>query len=237
MRVLLAEDDPIISQSLIAVLRESGYAVDHVNNGADADTVLLTQRYELLILDLGLPRLSGIDVLKRLRLRKATMPVLVLTALDSVEDRVRGLDAGADDYLGKPFALAVLLARVRALSRRGTGNANRMELGTLSFDQSQRLARLKGEVLELTARELALLEFLLLRAGRRVAKDKLADQLCSWEDEVSYNAIEVCIHRLRKKLQPSGARITTVRGFGYCLEQPVEVRDLAERNLGSRKVA
>ena len=179
MRLLLAEDDRVISLGLIAALRKSGYAVDHVNNGADADTALLAQPYDLLILDLGLPRLSGIEVLKRLRARKTVMPVLVLTALDGVEDRVRGLEAGADDYLTKPFALPELFARVRALTRRGTGNPTRIEVGAVSYDQSEHLARLDGEIVDLSARELALLEILLLRAGRLVAKEQLIDQLCS----------------------------------------------------------
>ena len=228
MRLLLAEDDRVIAQGLIAALRKSGYAVDHVNNGADADTAVLAQPYDLLILDLGLPRLSGIEVLQRLRARKVATPVLVLTALDGVEDRVRGLDAGADDYLTKPFALPELFARVRALTRRGTGNPTRIEVGAVSYDQSERLARLDGEVIELSARELALLEILLLRAGRLVAKEQLIDQLCSWGEEVSSNAIEVYIHRLRKKLEPGGARITTVRGLGYCLEKPGGPADAAD---------
>ena len=219
MRLLLAEDDRIIAQGLVAALRKSGYAVDHVNNGADADAAVLAQPYDLLILDLGLPRLSGIEVLRRLRARKVAMPVLVLTALDGVEDRVRGLDAGADDYLTKPFALPELFARVRALTRRGTGNPTRIEVGAVSYDQSERVARLGGEIIDLSARELALLEILLLRAGRLVAKEQLIDQLCSWGEEVSSNAIEVYIHRLRKKLESGGARITTVRGLGYCLEK------------------
>ncbi len=222
MRLLLAEDDRIIAQGLIAALRKSGYSVDHVDNGADADAALVAQQYDLLILDLVLPRLSGIDVLKHLRARKLTMPVLVLTAQDGVEQRVRGLDAGADDYLTKPFALPELFARIRALTRRGTGNPTRIEVGNLSYDQAERVARLNGEIVDLSARELALLEILLLRVGRLAAKDQLVDQLCSWGEEVSSNAIEVYVHRLRKKLENSGVRIVTVRGLGYCLEKLAE---------------
>ena len=162
---------------------------------------------------------GDIEVLKRLRLRKSAMPVLILTALDSVKDLVAGLDAGADDYLAKPFEFEVLEARVRALMRRGmAGGSTLIRHGPLTYDESGRMASLNGEPIELSARELGLLEILLRRAGRLVSKDQLVSHLCEWGEEVSGNAIEVYVHRLRRKLEPDGVRIVTVRGLGYRLE-------------------
>jgi two-component system OmpR family response regulator len=178
----------------------------------------------LLILDLGLPKMSGLEVLKRLRGRGGSVPVLILTALDGVSDRVRGLDYGADDYMVKPFELPELEARVRALTRRSSGSSPMVQCGALSYDQVSRSALLNGQVLDLSARELGLLEVLLSRAGRLVSKDQLVDHLCGWGEEVSHNAIEVYVHRLRKKLEPGGVLIATVRGLGYCLEKPQETR-------------
>jgi two-component system, OmpR family, response regulator len=220
MRILVAEDDAILADGVTRTLRQSGYAVDWVKNGVEADTALDTDDFDLLILDIGLPKKSGLDVLKRLRARDSRVPVLILTALDGVNDRVRGLDAGADDYLAKPFELAELEARVRALTRRGmAGGPTLLRHGSLTYDQVGRVARLNGEPLELSAREVSLLEIFLSRAGRLVSKDQLVSHLCEWGEEVSPNAIEVYVHRLRKKLEPGGVRIVTVRGLGYSLEK------------------
>ena len=221
MRVLIAEDDPILADGLVRSLKHSGYAVDAVKTGVEADSALTASEFDLLILDLGLPRMSGLDVLKRLRGRDSHVPVLILTALDGVQDRVRGLDLGADDYLAKPFELAELEARIRALTRRGTaGTSVLLRHGQLSYDQVGRTAQINDEPVELSARELALLEVLMLRAGRIVSKEQLVDHLCQWGEEVSTNAIEVYVHRLRKKLEPGAVKITTLRGLGYCLDHP-----------------
>ena len=220
MRILIAEDDAIIADGLSRSLRQGGYAVDWAPNGIDAESALMTTSYDLLILDLGLPRLSGLDVLKHLRARNSQLPVLILTALDGTGDRVKGLDLGADDYMVKPFELAELEARVRALTRRSSGTTPTIQCGQLIYDQVGRIAQIQGQAVDLSAREIGLLEVLLNRMGRLVSKDQLVDHLCGWGEEVSHNAIEVYVHRLRKKLEAGGVKIATVRGLGYCLERP-----------------
>ncbi|SAH99003.1 two-component system response regulator [Bordetella trematum] len=220
MRILIAEDDSILADGLSRSLRHHGYAVDAVGDGLSADSALAAQAFDLLILDLGLPQLTGLEVLRRLRARNSLLPVLILTAADSVEQRVKGLDLGADDYMAKPFALSELEARVRALTRRGAGGgATVIRHGRLVFDQTGRVASVDDHTLDLSAREVSLLEILLARSGRMVSKTQLVDHLCEWGEEVSTNAIEVYVHRLRKKLEPSGVKIITVRGLGYCLER------------------
>ncbi len=220
MRVLIAEDDQVLADGLLRSLRGVGYAVDQVSSGSEADAALSAHEFDLLILDLGLPKMHGLEVLRKLRARGSSVPVLILTAADSVEQRVKGLDLGADDYMAKPFSLAELEARVRALTRRGLGTASTViKHGPLRFDATGRVAYLDEQMLELSAREISLLEVLLQRAGRLVSKDQLVEHLCEWGDEVSNNAIEVYIHRLRKKIEHGPIRIATVRGLGYCLEK------------------
>ena len=221
MRILIAEDDQVLADGLLRALRSSGAAVDHVASGSEADAALRTSsQFDLLILDLGLPRMHGLEVLRALRGRGSALPVLILTAADSVEERVKGLDYGADDYMAKPFSLQELKARVRALTRRGSGaTSSSIRHGPLEYDQAGRVATIDGRMVELSARELGLLEVLLQRAGRLVSKDQLVERLCEWGEEVSTNAIEVYIHRLRKKIEKGPIRIATVRGLGYCLEK------------------
>lgn len=222
MRILIVEDDPLLADGLTRSLRQSDYAVDCVSDGARADRALASQGYDLVILDLGLPRLDGFEVLLRLRRRGTAVPVLVLSARDALEDRVKGLDLGADDYLTKPFDLPELEARVRALIRRGqSGGGSELVHGRLRLDTAGRRATLDGEPLELSSRELGVLEVLMLRSGRVVNKEQLAEQLYGWDEQVGANAIEVYVHRLRRKLEPAGVAIRTIRGLGYLLEKPV----------------
>jgi two-component system OmpR family response regulator len=218
MRILLVEDDRVLADALSRALVQSAHAVDVVSTGEEADHALSPGTYDLAILDIGLPGLSGLDVLKRLRGRKSTMPVLMLTAFDTLADRVRGLDLGADDYLAKPFDLPELEARVRALLRRSTQSTPDLEHGLLRFDTVGRRVFHDKRPLELSPRELALLELLLMRAGRVVSKEHMVNHLYGWGEEVGDNAIEVNVYRLRKKLEPLGCEIRTVRGMGYLID-------------------
>jgi two-component system OmpR family response regulator len=224
MRILIVEDDPLLADGLRRSLQAGGFAIDQAADGASADHMLASQTYDLVILDLGLPGLDGLSVLKRLRRRggrPASAPVLILTARTGLEDRVRGLDLGADDYLVKPFDLPELEARVRALVRRGKfGASPQLQHGRLRFDTVGRRALVDDQPLELSARELSMLETLLLSAGRVVSKEQLADQLTGWGEAVGPNAIEVYIHRLRRKVEAAGVSIRTVRGLGYLLDKP-----------------
>jgi two-component system OmpR family response regulator len=220
MRILIVEDDSVLADGLTRTLRHADYAVDHATNGGEADHVLAAQSYDLVILDLGLPELDGFEVLRRMRRRGSSVPVLVLTARDALQDRVKGLDLGADDYMIKPFDLPELEARVRALIRRGqSGGASVLTHGALVLDTAGRRATLCGDPLDLSARELGVLEVLMMRSGRVVNKEQLTEQLYGWDDEVGPNAIEVYVHRLRKKLEPAGVSIRTIRGLGYLLEK------------------
>jgi two-component system OmpR family response regulator len=222
MRILIVEDDPVLGDGIERSLAGAGYGVDRVVSGTAGDAALAGQDYDLAILDLGLPGMDGLEVLRRLRHRGGRAPVLILTARDAVGDRVTGLDLGADDYLVKPFDLAELEARARALLRRGQFGANpQISLGPLVFDSVGRRALVNGSPLELSSREVGVLEVLLARSGRVVAKEHLAERLSRWGEEIGANAIEVYVHRLRRKLEPSGLVIRTIRGLGYLIDKPV----------------
>jgi DNA-binding response OmpR family regulator len=216
MRILVVEDDALLGDALQAGLREAGYAVDWLRDGAAAEAALAAEEFAAIVLDLGLPRLAGLELLRRLRARGVRTPVIVLTARDAVDDRVRGLDLGADDYVVKPVALAELDARVRAVTRRAAGLAGGvLEVGPLAIDPGARRVTYRGVVVDLQPREYSLLHALAMRAGQVVTRSQLESQLYEWEDALESNAIEVHVHRLRRKLARD--LIRTVRGVGYML--------------------
>jgi DNA-binding response OmpR family regulator len=216
MRVLLVEDDRLLGDALQAGLREAGYAVEWLRDGIAAEVALAAEPFGAVVLDLGLPRLSGLELLRRIRGRGDRTPVVVLTARDAIDDRVRGLDLGADDYLVKPVALAELNARVRAVTRRAGGVASGLlEVGALVLDPAARTVRYRGAPVELQPREFALLHALALRAGHVLTRGQLESQLYEWDEALDSNAIEVHVHRLRRKLATD--LIRTVRGVGYLL--------------------
>ncbi len=219
-QLLIVEDDSSLGDGLARALSLEGHKIEHLSSGETALARIAETPFDLVVLDIGLPGIDGFEVLRRLRLGGHAMPVLVLTARDAVGDRVHGLDLGADDYMTKPFALPELAARVRALIRRGQSDSNpRTTHGPLELDRAGRRAFLQGSPLELAAREWAVLQILLEKVEKVVSKESMIESLTNWEEDLSSNAIEVYISRLRAKLEPAGIRIRTVRGFGYMLEE------------------
>lgn len=218
MKILLVEDDQLLGDGIAAGLTQAGFTVDWVLDGQQADTALLTHSYDAVVLDLGLPKRSGMDVLKRARAQGKDLPILILTAYSAVEHRVAGLDAGADDYLAKPFDLTELQARLRALLRRSKGYADAViRQGELSLDPASHTVLFAGQPVDVSAREFKILHSLLLNAGRVMSKAQLEEQLYGWGDEIESNTIEVFVHHLRRKLNPQ--LILTVRGVGYMIEK------------------
>ena len=218
MRILVVEDDSLLAEGLTRVLSRAGHAVDHADTGLQADRALRSTSYALVVLDIGLPDIDGFEVLRRLRSRHAATNVLVLTARDAVEDRVHGLDLGADDYLTKPFSITEFEARVRALLRRTSLPAGAVSIGQLVVDVEAKSVRCNGSSIDLTVREWALLELFMARPGRVLGKEQIAQQLADYDAQLSPNAIEVYVSRLRSKIEAAGVRIRTVRGFGYLWE-------------------
>lgn len=219
MRILLVEDDSVLGQGVQTGLQVAGFVVDWLNDGVQAGLALEVESFDAIVLDWGLPRQNGLSVLQQMRARGDKTPVLMLTARDSVDDRIQGLDAGADDYLLKPFALGEVVARLRALIRRASGEPTACyRMGALVFDTVNRSARLKGENLPLSAKELAILELLLRQSGRPLSREQIESALYGWGMEVESNAVEVHIHHLRKKL--GDGWIKTLRGIGYLLTTP-----------------
>lgn len=224
MRLLLVEDEKRLAAVVEAGLSRAGFAVDKVASVGDADAALSTTQYDALVLDLGLPDGDGMSVLHHLRRTGNTTPVLILTARDGLQDRVEGLNAGADDYLLKPFDMPELVARLKALLRRPSGALGvHLEVGNISFDTISREVEIANQPITLSRRELSLLEHLMRRAGRVVAKDVLEDRIYGFGEEVASNSMEVMVHRLRKKLTDNGAsaHVHTVRGVGYLLRENI----------------
>jgi len=218
VRLMIVEDDTSLATGLMRALANEGYEVTAAASGEEAFERVRSEPFDLLVLDIGLPGIDGFEVLRRLRAGGYALPVLILTARDAVDDRVRGLDLGADDYMPKPFALPELAARVRALGRRGRGQIGpRIVHGPLVLDTAARRAWLNGEPLEMAAREWSVLQVLLERVERTVSKEAIIEAVAGLSDDLSLNAIEVYVSRLRAKLEPAGIRIRTVRGFGYML--------------------
>ena len=219
MKILLIEDDDMVARSIELSLAASGYLLERLSDAITAELVVTTAEYDMIILDLGLPGRDGLEFLKAVRKKKITTPCLILTARDTCDDKIKGLDAGANDYVTKPFHLGELEARIRALLRTGCRNMTSVKLGKLNFDTVARVLRKDSGLIELTPREYAVLEILVHNMGKLVSKSKLATSLTDWEAPVTFNALDIVIHKLRKKLEPFGVTIETIRGMGFLLEQ------------------
>jgi two-component system OmpR family response regulator/two-component system response regulator QseB len=221
MRILLVEDDPLLGDAIRAGLKQSDYAVDWMKDGVSADQALGTEPYAAVVLDLGLPRMSGLEVLQRLRARSNNtknerIPVLILTAMDAIDDRIKGLDSGADDYMVKPFDMGELTARLRALIRRNSGvAAPELQVAGITLNAASHQVSYQGKPVDLSAKEFALLHALMLNAGKVQSRAQLEEQLYAWGEEVESNAVEVHIHHLRRKLYPE--LVETIRGVGYLM--------------------
>jgi len=222
VRILVVEDDALLAEGLTSVLTRAGHVVEHATTGRHADILLVDEQFDLVVLDIGLPDIDGFEVLRRLRQRHSATNVLVLTARDAVEDRVHGLDLGANDYLTKPFSVNEFEARVRALLRRGAAPAAAWSVAGMTVDAAAKRIRVDGRPVDLTPREWALLELFLTHPGRVLSKDQIAESLFTFDEQLSSNAIEVHVSRLRTKIQAAGAHIRTVRGFGYLWEDSDE---------------
>lgn len=223
MRVLLVEDDVVLADGISRVLRGYGMAVDVVHNGLDADAMLQRSDAAVAVVDIGVPGIDGFEIVRRLRARGSALPVLLLTARDAIQDRVFGLETGADDYLVKPFATPELVARLKALSRRGRQREDsELKLAGLTLDIFSRRAYAQGQPLELSVREWAVLEYLVRNVSRVVSKQQIIDAIISWDQELTLNAVEVYISRIRTKIANTGVTIRTIRGFGYLLEADAE---------------
>jgi two-component system OmpR family response regulator len=219
MKLLLVEDDHLVAKSLVLALQGSGYAIDHVGDGYLAQLSTATDAYDLIILDLGLPDMDGLECLRSLRKREIKLPILILTARDAPEQRIEGLDSGANDYVTKPFHLGELEARIRALLRLAHNNEVVVEAGELKWNTKTRVLHRGEEVIDLSAKEHAVLEVLLQNLNALVTKQRLSSLLSSDDAPASHNSIDIIIHRLRKRLEPYGLRLHTVRGLGFRVER------------------
>lgn len=218
MKILLIEDDEVIGDAVKSSLQKADYLVEWAKNGLEGEIALTDQHFEVIVLDLGLPKKGGLEILKNLRAKKNKTPVLIISANEETNNKILGLDLGADDYLAKPFELTELHARLRSIIRRSNQSSdNAIEFGPLSFNFKDRAFFISGKELNLSKRELNLLEIFILKNDRSITKEILLEKLYSWDDDVSENAIEVYIHRIRSKLKPHGVSIINRRGLGYAL--------------------